>query len=39
MVLDMEATVRRRWHVNVALSLVVLWCAAVWIGVLYLLGV
>jgi hypothetical protein len=38
-VADMEATVRRRWHVNVALSLVVVWCAVVWFAVLYLLGV
>ena len=35
----MQVTVRRRWHVNVALSLVVLWCVAVWLAVLYLLGV
>jgi hypothetical protein len=35
----MEATVRQRWHVNVALSLVVVWCAVVWFAVLYLLGV
>jgi len=35
----MELFVRRPWHVNVVASLVVVWCAAVWFGVLYLLGV
>lgn len=34
----MEATVRRHRRVNVAFGLAVLWCAAVWFGVLYLLG-
>jgi hypothetical protein len=36
---DVDAFVRRPWHVNVVASLVVAWCAAVWLGVLYLLGV
>jgi hypothetical protein len=36
---DVDAFVRRPWHVNVVASLVVVWCAAVWFGVLYLLGV
>ena len=35
----MQAAARQRWHVNVALSLVILWCVAVWSVVLYLLGV
>jgi hypothetical protein len=35
----MDAFERRPWHVNVVASLAVVWCAAVWFGVLYLLGV
>jgi hypothetical protein len=38
MVRDMDAFERRPWHVNIAASLAVVWCAAVWFGVLYLLG-
>jgi hypothetical protein len=36
---DVNALVRRPWHVNVVASLGVVWCVAVWFGVLYLLGV
>jgi hypothetical protein len=33
----MQVAARRRWRVNVALSVVVLWSVAVWSVVLYLL--
>jgi hypothetical protein len=35
----MEASGRRPWRANVALTVLVLWCVAVWLGVLHLLGV
>jgi hypothetical protein len=35
----MEAAPRRRWRVNFALGLALLWCVAVWFVVLYALGV
>jgi hypothetical protein len=36
---DVDGFGRRPWLVNVVVSLGVVWCAAVWFGVLYLLGV
>ena len=35
----MEASVRRPWQINVVAIVVLAWCAGVWLGVLYLLGV